>query len=302
MPPDPNLYDAEFFEGNVGASKRSAEVVVPLVIEAVGPRRVVDVGCGAGAWLATFQHLGVDEVWGIDSHEVDPRTLLVPADRFLKLDLAKPVPLGLSPEFPAGFDLALCLEVGEHLPPEAAGQLVDTLTELSPVVLFSAAIPRQGGIGHLNEQWPDFWADLFRRRGHVPIDYLRKRVWNRVERWYAQNILFFVAEQTLHRYPRLRDDDAYGGPTPLSVVHPEHYRIMLEHHDHQKARLERRLADVREDRDRLKQERRDLARQAKATPCRPSRGKTRPWRGLGSGFLVRSVRSIGRRFPKRRGR
>jgi hypothetical protein len=61
------------------------------------------------------------------------------------------------------FDLAICLEVAEHLPPEAAEGFIDSLTRLAPVVLFSAAITFQVGNQHLNGQWPDYWATLFRR-------------------------------------------------------------------------------------------------------------------------------------------
>ena len=63
-------------------------------------------------------------------------------------DLAQPL------QIDRRFDLALSLEVAEHLPPECGSEFVQTLTDLSSVILFSAAIPFQGGTDHLNEQWP----------------------------------------------------------------------------------------------------------------------------------------------------
>ena len=103
-------------------------------------------------------------------------------------DLAQPL------QIDRRFDLALSLEVAEHLPPECGSEFVQTLTDLSSVILFSAAIPFQGGTDHLNEQWPEYWADRFDARGYVPIDCIRRRIWRNedVEWWYAQNLMFFV--------------------------------------------------------------------------------------------------------------
>jgi 2-polyprenyl-3-methyl-5-hydroxy-6-metoxy-1,4-benzoquinol methylase len=62
-------------------------------------------------------------------------------------------PLDLEKEF----DLVVSLEVAEHLPASAADQFVNTLVKHGKKILFSAAIPGQGGQDHLNEQWPDYW-------------------------------------------------------------------------------------------------------------------------------------------------
>ena len=103
------------------------------------------------------------------------------------------------------FDLVVTLEVAEHLPKTDASTFVQSLTELGPVVLFSAAIPFQGGENHLNEQWPDYWAHLFHNRGYRAVDCLRKKTWHndKVEPWYAQNILLFVHPDEIASSPRL---------------------------------------------------------------------------------------------------
>ena len=76
------------------------------------------------------------------------------------------------------FDLVMTLEVAEHLPDTAAANFVESLTQLGPVILFSAAVPFQGGTGHVNEKWPDYWANLFSKHAYVPIDCIREKVWN----------------------------------------------------------------------------------------------------------------------------
>ena len=163
------------------------------------PQSVVDVGCGHGTWLAVFVELGILEYCGIYGDYIDPSALDIPADRFIAADSAQPLRLDRR------FDLVVTLEVAEHLPKTDASTFVQSLTELGPVVLFSAAIPFQGGENHLNEQWPDYWAHLFHNRGYRAVDCLRKKTWHndKVEPWYAQNILLFVHPDEIASSPRL---------------------------------------------------------------------------------------------------
>ena len=211
-------YGEAFFRFIDAAALRSARRVVPRVLEIVRPARVVDVGCGQGAWLSVFREHGVEEVLGVDGEWVDPERLLIPRERFRHRDLRQPLDL----EGP--FDLAVSLEVAEHLPPESADGFVDSLGRLAPVVLFSAAIPCQGGVGHLNEQWPDYWAERFARRGFVAADVLRRELWEdgEVAWWYAQNALLFVKEERLAELPGL------AATPPARLVHPRHYLVKVE--------------------------------------------------------------------------
>jgi 2-polyprenyl-3-methyl-5-hydroxy-6-metoxy-1,4-benzoquinol methylase len=155
-------YTNDYYDALREGARRSARVVVPLVLGLVPARSVIDVGCGRGTWLAVFRAHGVEEVRGVDGDYVDRGRLEIPADRFEAHDLTRPLR-------PAGrFDLAVSLEVAEHLPAEAADAFVGSLTLLAPVVLFSAAAPYQGGEGHVNERWPAYWAGRFAARGVRP--------------------------------------------------------------------------------------------------------------------------------------
>jgi SAM-dependent methyltransferase len=213
-------YTPRFYRDVAASARSSAEGVVPLVLDLVDPRSVVDVGCGTGAWLEVFREHGVEDVVGVDGESVPPGALEIPADRFLVADLAQPLRLGRR------FELVLSLEVAEHLPHAAARDFVESLTSLGPVVLFSAAVPGQGGTRHLNEQWQDYWAELFTERGYVPVDALRRHLWSRsdVDFWYAQNMLLYTAGDALNRLPRLRAEHELMGTGQLSLVHPDLYR------------------------------------------------------------------------------
>jgi len=207
-------YDDAFYAEQADGSLRSARVIVPLVMELVKPASVLDVGCGLGTWLAAFAECGVADFLGMDGDYVDRAKLKIPADRFRPANLANP------PHPGRAFDLAVCLEVAEHLPEKASPKLVGLLTAAAPVVLFSAAIPGQGGTEHTNEQWPAFWRRLFAARGFVRLDPIRPRVWRdrRVVWWYQQNVYLFVRERLLADRPALREEHELAKAFPLELV------------------------------------------------------------------------------------
>jgi SAM-dependent methyltransferase len=209
-------YSGSFFRRMNPGSRESAEVVVPLVIGTVGPASVVDFGCGQGAWLAAFLSHGVGRVLGLDGDYVERSRLLIPADSYRAVDLSRPFSLE------ERFDLAMSLEVAEHLPADAAAGLVDALVGASDLVLFSAAVPGQGGIGHLNEQWQSHWAARFAERGYSAIDCIRPKVWGdaRVKWWYAQNCLLYASRRALDSSPALQALRARSVDMPLDVIHP----------------------------------------------------------------------------------
>lgn len=216
-----SAYNAAFFDRELQYSMTSATEVVPHLLDLVPGRSVVDLGCGAGAWLRVFQTHGVDDIQGVDGPWIKPQKLCIDPSYFATLDLRQPVDLGRE------FDLALCLEVGEHLPLTSAEQLVASLTRLAPVVLFSAAIPGQGGTDHINEQWQSWWAAHFADRGYVAIDALRPRIWTNpsVNHWYCQNLLLYVDESRLSAYPRLASQRALTRDAMLDLVHPRMFTL-----------------------------------------------------------------------------
>ena len=215
-------YSAEWFARRSAATRRSAEVILPLVLSAVPARSVIDVGCGLGSWLAVARECGVSRVLGVDGPYITEQQLEIPPDSFVAADLRGPI------EISESFDLALSLEVGEHLPSESASPFVASLVKLAPVIVFSAAVPMQGGTGHVNEQWPSYWARLFRANGYVAVDYVRPRIWDddRVRYFYAQNVVLYVDENDLQEFPALAA--TYDEREPRSLVHPRLYRSALE--------------------------------------------------------------------------
>lgn len=137
-----------------------------------------------------FLRLGC-QVVGVDGKCVEIGRLLIPHTAFVQHDLELPL-TGVIPNGP--FDLVLSLEVAEHLSPHRAEGFIDDLATFSDQVLFSAAIPGQGGYGHINEQPHQYWIRMFEDRGYAVTTVLQRTFANdpEVASWYRSNILLFV--------------------------------------------------------------------------------------------------------------
>jgi hypothetical protein len=205
----------------------SASRIVDLLMPMLSIRSVVDFGCGDGIWLRTFGERGVARLLGYDGDWSDPDELQIDRDCFRPIDLAGRVPA------PEAFDLAMCLEVGEHLPESASSVLLRSICDHAPVVLFGAAIPRQGGYRHINERWQSYWAEAFQDRGYSRFDFIRSQIWDDpdVHFWYKQNLAVFVCDSRRDLSDRLQSAIVARGyaPMPLDVVHPDLFGPISEY-------------------------------------------------------------------------
>jgi SAM-dependent methyltransferase len=185
-------------------------------MDLVRPASVIDFGCGVGTWLQEFSRHGVVDVFGIDGRAVNVAELKIAANRFKRHRLDQPLRLDRR------FDLALCLDVAEEVPEPRADHLIQTLTQTSPIVCFSAAIPSQGGPQHVNEQWPEYWIRRFEAHQFQFIDAIRPRIWNHpiVEFWHAQNVVLFVHEEVLWQSTMLRQEWERSSRQQVAMVHP----------------------------------------------------------------------------------
>lgn len=181
-------YSADFYEYIDHGSHASARVVSRLLLPEMTIESLLDVGGGHGAWAAEWLASGVKDVIAVDGSYVRQDQLAIPASSFLAHDLSTELDLERK------FDLVQSLEVAEHLPHESADLFVENLTRHGDVILFSAAVPHQGGEHHVNEQPPEYWRQRFARNGYAPFDWLRARLANRrdVKAWYRFNSIIYA--------------------------------------------------------------------------------------------------------------
>lgn len=186
---------------------RGPRTAFPFLFPEAVPQSLLDVGCGLGVWAKAALNFGIKDVVAIDGADIDLDRLVVPRECFRPQLLGERFSLGRK------FDVAICLEVGEHLPPQDARVLVANLVDHADLIYFSAACPGQPGQGHVNCQWPEYWQDLFNERGYTCDDTIRWQLWDVAA-------LGFVYRQNLFA---ARKDPPRAGREPRmrAVVHPD---------------------------------------------------------------------------------
>jgi len=199
--PQPGESNPKYIHDEINHDMESPSILVPFFMELFTPDRVCDVGCGIGNFLGIFKKMGVKTVRGYDGAWANKELLAkhLTAEEFRTIDFERPLP-----QLSETFDIALCLEVAEHVSHAKSSQLVDFLTALSPTIIFSAALPFQGGFNHINEQWEEYWEEKFNRHGYRKYDIVRHKIFanKKIKWWYRQNIVVY-SKNDLSRFPEV---------------------------------------------------------------------------------------------------
>ena len=185
-------YTKVFYSELERASISSAKVIVPLLVERYNPTSVIDFGCGTGAFVQEFLDtqvvnvIGLEGKWALELDSIRNQKWLQICDLNDRLDFDKK------------YDLAICLEVAEHLDETNSTNLIESLVFAADRVIFSAAIPGQPGTDHINLQFPEYWAEKFHDYGFCLEWDPRPSIWNELEiaPWYKQNILVYSKFKT----------------------------------------------------------------------------------------------------------
>lgn len=214
-------YDADFFARHDDSGARAAAVILGILEAYFKPHSVVDVGCGSGRWLAECQRLFDSRVLGLDGDW--NTTISSTGIPFKHVNLEDQLPeVG-------EFDLAICLEVAEHLTATAADNLIASLISMAPVVLFSAAIEEQPGEHHINCMWQHEWMEKFEKLGYRCLDVIRPQIWHNQEVawWYKQNVFLAVRPGSEILSSGIVEQSSMN---PTDVVHPENYVSTIQGH------------------------------------------------------------------------
>jgi len=217
------LYDDGFYDAQMSGSYRSAKTYAGILSAFFIPDSVADVGCGRGTWLKAFKERGATNLVGFDGEWNAQSNMIEDDITFVQCDLNLPIKMADNDK---KFDLAMSLEVAEHLLPSSAEKFVGSLTNLSDIVLFGAAFTGQGGRNHINERPPTYWAALFSPQAYVPFDIFRAAVWGNddVEFWYQQNTFLYIRKDS-SSYATMLSKGASPMPNVafMDCVHPSLY-------------------------------------------------------------------------------
>ena len=225
-----SVYNTDFFKNISDSSVKGAGIVLPYLFQFYKPNSVIDIGCGTGAWLRTSKELGVNIIHGVDINEEDENNLFVPRDVIDIFDFSN---LSSQNEIVTHerYDLAISLEVAEHLDRQNAIPFIKYLTSYSDIVLFSAALPFQIGTHHVNCQPARYWADLFKKEGYTCVDLIRRKLMfdpkmSNSDWWYGQNSFLYIHNTKKELLDALHE---YVVDNPVSYYHQYVHHLMLIH-------------------------------------------------------------------------
>lgn len=186
------LYSESYYANMLdGEKRRDAREFCVALDRQFDPGRVIEFGCGAGRFMDPLTERGV-EVFGIDRSTKGFAASSLPIDHFAVHDLRDPY------ETTREYDLALCIEVLEHIPAADAATAVASVAEAAPVAIVTAAPPGQGGTHHVNERPPDYWKEQFAavdmRFDPEVTAAIADAIDPRALTWLTENLLVFERE------------------------------------------------------------------------------------------------------------
>lgn len=194
-------------------------ILAQAIVDVLSPVDAIDIGCGIGVLMAELLERSVDAT-GVEGLWLEDSAVVCSPERFQRVDLENAFDLGRR------YDLCLSIEVAEHLETERAPGFVADLCRLSDAVVFSAAIPGQGGKGHKNEQWQSYWAAYFADHGYAPYDAFRPGFWKDTSLlpWFRQNVILYLKEG--HPLGSAMADVRLN-PQACNMILPEYHQKVL---------------------------------------------------------------------------
>lgn len=214
------IYGKEYYIKHQIGSYNSAINILGYILSQLDITSMIDFGCGMGTWCLAAQELNIKKILGVDIHDYADDYMLISSEQYKKCDLRNEVKLEICA------DLVISVEVGEHVEENCSKQFIDNICNHGEVVLFSAAIPFQGGQGHINEQPCSYWAQLFTSNGYMLFDCIRPQFWNssNVEIWYKNNCVMFIREDRYDAVINRFKVSSY----PIDIIHPDMLKRIIK--------------------------------------------------------------------------
>ena len=182
------MYNNEFHESIENEEQPQAVRLGEYIKAHVPCSKFLDFGCSSGIYVRELEnHV---ETLGFEfSEEAVKRAV---SAKVTRCDLTLPIDLQKTES-----TLGLCLEVLEHIDDSSWRPVLENITKLCDRVIFSAAIPGQGGIGHINCRPKLDWIRRFHGLGWVvDLDHTHHMLTHMLNGyhmgWFRQNVVVFV--------------------------------------------------------------------------------------------------------------
>lgn len=210
-----DFYNKEYYLRHRKTSKKSAEFILGEIFKHLDVDKIIDIGCGDGAWLKVAQDLGVRVVKGVDGKWVNSADLCFDKKFFVETDLTQPFNVDDK------FDLAISLEVAADIPVEYEKLFISELIKLSDFVLFSAGNITQTHKPHKNRQPQSHWRKLFEAHNYKPVDVVRSVLWeeNEINPCYIQNVCLYVSQERIKDDKRMEELHERYKVIPADIYH-----------------------------------------------------------------------------------
>lgn len=185
IPNEPTRCDYESIESEETPQAKN----IAKWLKSKNVNKVIDIGCGPGIYTKAI----LDENIEAKGYDIDSRN---DKSYIIKHNIVEQ-------SINDNASCVLCIEVAEHIDEKYADIVVDRIVESSNnMIIFSAAIPGQGGDGHINCQPKEYWLEKFINKNVVRNFELESELINNVKTdihmgWFVNNVMIFIKKETL---------------------------------------------------------------------------------------------------------
>lgn len=184
------MYDTSYYKQINLEEAEQATRLAKILMWVYAPKSVLDIGSATGLYLKPFADAGL-VISGVDysASAIAKEVLQVPRKSIRIVDITKQ-------SIATSADLALCIEVLEHIPATGTKAAITHIAETSNTIFFSAAQPGQGGVGHINTQPKEYWEAFFTgegfRRDLIDEEYIKTLISAGYHMgWLVNNMMIF---------------------------------------------------------------------------------------------------------------
>lgn len=207
------MYDKAYYKRHEKGSYQSALILLNYLKDFLKINSIIDFGCGMGTWGKAAKDIGITNYIGVDQHYYNDKYMVIEKNSYIQHDLRNKFFVQRS------FDLAISVEVAEHIDSVYENTFIENICNSSDIILFSAALPEQGGTGHINERPCSYWNSKFDALGYVLIDCIRPFFWNNknIEIWYRNNCTLYIKKEKFDTIKSYIPQSSF----PIDIIHPE---------------------------------------------------------------------------------